>query len=165
MIHYNYDQLWNVRGFCVAFSWVFWSKRGKPKNKGGISHLVCVKRCYILEQPKRLHSRIAWICLYLPLFSLFSFSMKRSEKTGPFKILWNPYELNVHSSSYFPSYRLHVTRSGYAMTVSGPATSARLKFFVKMMLIKHRYKSKTNEPTTILFHMMAFYFGESTWRY
>ena len=79
-----------VRGFSVFFSWVFWSKRGKLKNKGGIGHLVCVKRCYMLEQPKRLHLRIARICLYVPLFSLFSFSMKRSEKIWkncPCKIL------------------------------------------------------------------------------
>ena len=128
----------------MLFSWIFWSKRGKLKNKGGIGHLVCVKRCYILEQPRRLHLRIARICLYVPLFSLFSFSMKRSEKMVPARscnscIVW----IEMFTvRSYFPSYRLHVTRSGYAMTVSGPATSARLKLFVTKMWHNHRYESK-----------------------
>ena len=68
-------------------------------------------------------------------------------RTNPSRSCKIPMNWMFTVHSYFPSYRLLVTRSGYAMTVSGPATSVRLKFFVKMMLIKHRYKSKrVNRP-------------------
>ncbi len=103
--------------FCLGL----WSKRGNLKNKGGISHVACVKRCCILEQPKR-------ICSYLLPFSLISFSMKRSNKSGPPQdpvrsLIISTEMFTVHGC--FPSYRLLETRSrsGYAVTVSGPAPS------------------------------------------
>ena len=153
----------------MLFSCVFWSKRGGVKNMGSSSHLARVKRCYILEQPKRLLLRIARICSYLPYSPRFPSQWNDQRKWVPTRSCKISMNWNVNSSRIFsilPAYRLHAarSRSGYAGTVSGPTTSAPLKLFVKIMLINHRCKSKQIEPTMIFFHMMVFYFGRSTSR-
>jgi len=62
----------------------------QAEEQGRLQSRGMCEKCFILEQPKQLHFRTAQSCSYLLLFSLISFSMKRSNKSGPQQ---DPYEL------------------------------------------------------------------------
>ena len=55
----------------------------QAEEQGRLQSRGMCEKCCILEQPKQLHFRTAQICSYLLLFSLISFSMKRSNRSWP----------------------------------------------------------------------------------
>ena len=127
----SFDLLWNVPGFSVVFAWGFGTIEASWRTRAASVTWHVWKMLYFGATSATSFQDSANLLVFTPILLDFLLNETIKQKRALARCLWTETR----------------SRSGYALTVSGPATSARLKPFVKGMLVDHHHKSKQmNRP-------------------